>query len=386
MLTTRNYKCILRSISKEVTANNYKMGRVKTMEETKMELSAVVTDWLDRMESDNSKVSYFKTLDTFAKMTFEINVLPEMNIKHWIGLDPSDVRSKFVNPLQREGLKNSTIKYYIRVVRSFVTHMERYKYFSQNIDLSYIKVSCLETRNISDDTVSRAKLGASEFYEFIEWLKNERFVGRNKDLGYKYALAAEFMFKTASRLTAVFKKVRWADIVWEGDSYHNFGWNAYILDKGNKVNKKAIPASLYDAIHKEFYNGDRTEPIFKGISSQMFSRLTNEYGAKVGREYVPHSIKVGAGTEFYNRTHDLVRTMEFLDHEDPKTTLEYIRLSDDRTKQGGYVLSLDVDKTKLEDLSKEQLLSIIKSDNAMAMAVATEAENRHYAEGIIKEQ
>ena len=362
------------------------MGRVKTMEETKMELNAVVTDWLNRMESDNSKVSYFKSLDTFAKMTFKISALPEMNEAHWMNLKPSDVRNNFIEPLQRQGLQNSTIKYYIRVVRSFVTHMERFKDFSQLIDLSYIKISCLETRNISDDTVSRAKLGASEFYEFVEWLKEERFTGRNADLGNKYALAAEFMFKTASRLTAVFKKVRWADIVWEGDSYHNFGWNAYILDKGNKVNKKAIPSSLYDRIYKEFYHGDRTEPVFKDISSQMFSRLTSEYGELVGKEYVPHSIKVGAGTEYYNRTQDLVRTMEFLDHEDPKTTLKYIRLGDDRTKQGGYVLSLDVDKDKLENLSKEQLISIIKGDDAMAMAIAREAENRHYAEGLIVEQ
>lgn len=353
--------------------------------ETKIELNEVVIDWLKRAESKNTKMNYQKVLKTFSEMTFKLGHAEEMNEGHWSNLKPSDVRNNYIEPLQKEGLQNSTIKYYIRVVGAFVTHMERYKEFN-GVDTAYIKTACLETKTISDDTVSRSKLGASEYYEFVEWLQDERFEGKNVELGYKYALAAEFMFKTASRLTAVFKHVKWSDLIWEGDSYHNYGWTAYILDKGRKMNKKVIPTSLYEKLYDSFFEGDNSKPVFDDLSSQVFSRLMREYGESVGKDYTPHSLKVGAGTEVYNRTKDLVRTMEFLDHSDPKTTLKYIRLDDDRTKKGGYILSLDVNKDRLSELTKEQLMSIIASDSAMSMAVAREAEERCYADNLIVEK
>lgn len=350
-----------------------------------MELIAVVDDWLSRAESNNSKKSYRSALENFSDMVFNKPDLSHMTEDDWKGLVPSDVRSKFIDVLKSRGMRNSTAKYYIRVVRSFVSHMERYKEFS-SIDTAYIKISCLETKNISDDTVSRAKLGANEFYEFVEWLQEERFTDKNAELGYKYAIVAEFMFKTAARLTATFKHLKWSDIRWESDSYHNYGWTAYVLDKGNKLNDKVIPESLYNKMYEMFFDGDLNGVVFESVSSQMFSRLTKEFGRLNNKEYTPHSLKVGAGTEYYNRTKDLVRTMEFLDHNDPKTTLKYIRLEDDRTQKGGYVLSLDVNKDELENLSKDQLLSIIKSDNALSMAIAKEAQKRCYAEGLMIEE
>lgn len=355
------------------------------MEETKVEMIAVIDDWLSRAESERSKKSYRLALDSFCQLVFSLNNSSEMEDSHWINLNPSDVRSKFIGALKQRGVRNSTSKYYIRVVRSFVSHVERYKEFA-HIDTAYIKVSCLETKNISDDTVSRVKIGSNDFYEFLEWLQEERFSEKNADLGLKYSIVAEFMFKTASRLTATFKHLKWSDIRWESDSYHNYGWTAYLLDKGNKLNEKTIPESLYNKMQDMFYDGNINDLVFKSISSQVFTRLTKEFGKINNKEYTPHSLKVGAGTEFYNRTKDLVRTMKFLDHNDPKTTLKYIRLDDDRTQKGGYVLSLNVDKNKLSELSKEQLLSIIRSDNSLSMAVAREAESRDYIEHLLVEE
>ena len=346
----------------------------------------VFNDWIQRAESEETKKSYTVALNEFIKHVFYAQDISQVTIEQWRKLTPMDVRTQYVTKCQVAGKKNSTIKQQLRKVDSFVSHMSKFKELSSVLDISYIKSACLETKYMSDDSTPRAKMADNEVFEFITWLKNDRFTGRHADLGEKYAIATEFMFKTATRSDAVFGKVKWCDIRWESDSYHNYGYNAYILSKGNKVAQKAIPEKLYEKMYETFFDGDLTERVFSSLSAQMFARLTKEFGVLKGIEYTPHSIKIGSVTAFYDKTKDLVKTMEFADHEDPRTTLGYIRLNDNRMEKGGVVLSMEVDKEKMRNsLSIEQLWSIINNDNTLSMVIAREAESKCFAENLLVE-
>ena len=347
----------------------------------------VYNDWIQRAESERTKYTYEYALDEFIKYVFYLSDVSQMTVENWANLTPITVSNNYVKRKLDEGNKNSTIKQQLRKVSSFVTHISKFKELSNVVDVNYIKNSCLDISYLSDDTKRRVRMGDSDVYEFIEWLKFTRYANTKfEHLGEKYALVAEFMFKTATRKRAVFDNVHWSDIIWESDSFGNFGYNVYILSKGNKVAKKAIPNSLYEDLKEEFFKGDLNELVFSDISYQMFGKLTREFGKLKGIEYTPHSIKVGSVTAFYNKTKDLVATSEFADHEDTKTTLGYIRLDDNRMKKGGIVLSQEVDFEQMKDsLDVDQLWSIIKADKNLAMSIAQEAERRMYAEGLIVE-
>ena len=354
--------------------------------ERTLTIEDIFNDWIQRAESEETKKAYTVALNEFIKHVFYVKDISEVSVEQWCELTPMDVRTQYVTKCQAAGKKNSTIKQQLRKVDSFVSHMSKFKEISSVVDIAYIKTACLETKYMSDDTTPRAKMADNEVFEFINWLKYDRFTGRHAELGEKYAIATEFMFKTATRSDAVFGKVKWCDIRWESDSYHNYGYNAYILSKGNKVAQKAIPEKLYEKMYETFFNGDLKEGIFKSLSAQMFARLTKEFGELKGIEYTPHSIKIGSVTAFYDKTKDLVRTMEFADHEDPRTTLGYIRLNNNRMEKGGVVLSLEVDKDKMRNsLSAEQLWAIISRDDNLSMVIAREAESRCYAENLLIE-
>lgn len=347
-------------------------------------MQEIIADWVRKTESDNTKTRYERVLTDFVNMTFGVE-LYDLTEEHLASLRPSVVRDRYMRVMQEKGNKSSTIKSNARVISSFIGSIEESRLYKDTVDTSYIKMVCLDTKWLTDDTNSHSRLGSHDYYDFKRWLLEERFVGRHERLGYRYSLVAETFFKTASRADAIFKKLTWESFEWTSDSYGNEGWVARYIDKGKKKSEKVITESLYNKLYAEFYSEDTvdTDPVFKDLSNQFFGRLVKEYGETQNKSFTIHSFRVGAATEYYNITKDIYATREFLDHSNIETTIGYIKGTEDRTTKGGYILSLEVDEDKLELLSQEQLISIIKSNKQLSINVAQEAERRRYVDKVM---
>ena len=331
-----------------------------------MSAKKVYDNWLSQV-SENSKASYNRVVPQFFHMTFRSDI-ESITDDMLESLTPVDVSERYIRILKNEGYKNSTIANYMSVVRSFVSELEANKMFS-DIDYIYLLNTALSTKRLKDDSSQSTKMSVDDYEEFGQWLIDREWSSRYKEKGVQYSLALKFMFVTAVRVNATFNNIKWNNIKPNFDSHGNFGYIVYALDKGDKVNKKPITEEFYEELKKELFTGDEEDLVFGELSNQTFTRLMKEFSEATGREITPHSIKVGAGSKLYSMTRDLLKVQKFLDHDDPKTTLRYIRTNQDITESGSYILSSEISVDELDNISYDNLVSILKAKPELAYAV-----------------
>lgn len=339
--------------------------------EQEVTVKKVYNNWLSQV-SENSRASYGRVVPQFFHMTFreEIKNITDDMLE---SITPVDVSERYINKLRVEGYKDSTISNYISVVRSFITELEANRMFS-DIDYIYLLDTALSTKRLKDDSKHRTKMSADDYETFSQWLTDREWSKRYEEKGVQYALALKFMYVTAVRVNSTFSNIKWSNIKPNFDSHGNFGYIVYALDKGSKVNKKPITEEFYEELRVSLFEGDEDSLVFKNISKQTFTRLMKEFSEDTGREITPHSIKVGAGTKLYSMTKDLLKVQKFLDHDDPKTTLRYIRASQDITESGSYILSSKISIDELDNISYDNLVSIIKEKPELAYAIIGSAK------------
>lgn len=348
-------------------------GRDEIMIKT-LNASEVFHNWIANSRSENTKDSYKRIVPTFFQMVLN-TTLDDLTEEAILSLVPSSVEMYYKSILLNKGMKQSTIINYLKVVGAYFHQLEVNNIFP-GVNYLFLREEVLSYKRLKDDTVSRKKMGVSEYDAFYEWLITKNFSKRYADKGIKYAAALKFMYTTAVRIDATFQNIKWSNFVREEDFYGQIGWTIYALDKGEKVNKKPITDEYYNELREACYNGHEDELVFGDLSKQSFTRLMREFSDETGKEFTPHSIKVGAGTRLYNLTKDIVMVQRFLDHDDPKTTVRYIRTDDDRTKSGSYVMANKIDLNELDKLSHEELLDIIKSRQDLAYGVLLESSSR----------
>jgi hypothetical protein len=98
-----------------------------------------------------------------------------------------------------------------------------------------------------------------------------------------------------------------------------------------------------------------------------------KFSKETGKNITPHSIKVGAGTYVYSITKDIVKTSRFLDHSSIETTMKYIRDNGNPNETGSVIASREYDYSKLNDLTKEELLLIIKGREELKNVIYNDA-------------
>jgi hypothetical protein len=99
---------------------------------------------------------------------------------------------------------------------------------------------------------------------------------------------------------------------------------------------------------------------------QCFDRYCKAYDLdKKGRSLVLHSIKHASCIKTYELSnHDVHATQFQANHSKSSTTFDsYVNNAIPLTQHMSYVLDQEIDRTQLDTLTAEQLLSIIKSSN-----------------------
>lgn len=347
-------------------------GRGNLMNQT-LTAKMVYDNWIDNCRSGHTKESYSRIVPMFFNMTLGIEI-EEITSEILKEIKPALVDVYYKRPLIAKGLKQSTVINYLKVVGAFFYELEVNDLFP-NVNYLKIKERALSYDRLKDDTQARSRMSVTDYDVCYDWLMNKEFSKRYHDKGIKYAAALKFMYTTAIRIESTFANIKWKNIVRTEDFIGQEGWTIYAKDKGDKVNEKPISDEYYEELHSLLYEGSDDDLVFQGLSKQGFTRLLKEFSDETGRKVTPHSIKVGAGTKLYSMTKDLVLTQRFLDHEDPKTTVRYIR-NDDRSQTGSHMLSKNIDIDMLDNISYEDLLSIVKDRKDLAYSTVLEAERR----------
>lgn len=322
----------------------------------------VYNTWLSAKKSENTRKKYSNAVNLFCTMMFdkEAKDIDEDDLKNLKYSGDTGVYGNFIKPLRAKGNKDATIKSHYTAVMSYFTALNRDEVFD-NVNLDKIKKNALSTVDLnSKDGGHYESMTKEEVESLKEWLKTRQYrIDPDGLLGERYAMLVDFMFKTAVRATATFE-ITWSNFKIQPSPYGGKWAKLEALDKGRKLNVKWIPYEYYEKLRKLFYNGEKEEFIFGTLNKNTYSQLIRTFGTKVlGRSVAPHSLKIGAVSELYAKTKDMMLCKDFADHEDISVTQRYIRLNPNPNKSGTAIMMQERDYTELDNLSKKELLALI---------------------------
>lgn len=321
---------------------------MKTME-------SVHTAWIQSLSSKNTKKKYYASVETFFDEVFGLTP-KELTKENFEQLSYSLVISRFVQPLKEKGVKESTIKAHLAAVRSFMNAVEREEIFPDVNFAKIIKLSLTIKSLKAKDAKATEPISESELKELEAWVKS--YYDDERGLGYAWLV--DLMFKTAIRVEAAVN-IKWCDFVVTVSPYGG-EWSALsVIDKGKKLNTKYLPIEYYNELKEVFYKGDDQGEVFEGLTSSVLRRLMKEFSDETGKNLTPHSIKAGAATTLYARTHDMMMVRDFCDHTSISVTERYIHMTKDPNKQGTAMLAIDCKPQDLDKMTKEELLAYIHS-------------------------
>lgn len=341
------------------------------------------------MQAARTKEKYQRVIPQFFQMMCG-KLMQEIQANDLDSISRMDVQEKYFKPLKDKGFKNSTLRNYASIVKSFLSELEKNEVFYDQAYTGYKKLRevALDTTRLKDDTENRKTMSEDGYEALHNWLVNGReWSERYAHKAEQYQLALEFMFNTAVRLNATFNNIKWKNIKFESDSQGNQSYVVYAKDKGGKVNKKPISIDFYDKLKDVMYEGDDNALVFGAINKRSFSNYIKEFSEETGYEFTPHSIKNGAGTKLWNMTHDPIKVTYFLDNNSLESTMKYILEKNNITKEnnflesGSYILSSSTNLASINDLEYTDIMEIISDNPDIAYQIISKAKQRGIING-----
>lgn len=341
---------------------------------TNVNLQDIFKSWVESQTNKNTKSSYSRVIPDFFEKIFRKSIV-EITEDDFNALTPALVNEKYITPWLNQGCKHSTINHYLSIITSFVGYVSINKIY-QSVDFNYLTKTSLNSLKLRNDAEFRKQMTITDYQDFIEYLSNLQFSKRYQGKNIQYALVAETMWMTGTRLSAIFENLKWSDIVWETDIMGNEGWTLHVVDKGEVRASNPISEDLYERLYKNLHDDNDSDDalVFGRLNKRSFSAYMKQFGKEKGVEVTCHSIRVGAASELYKMTGDILLVSKFLNHKDVKVTQRYIRINDIRTNAGSYILSADLDIEKISELSESVIKDILTKRRDLAKSLILEAE------------
>lgn len=337
---------------------------MKTQLEKNITMSEVYSTWLMSMASNNTRSKYRISVCLFCEKVFGKKP-EEINQEDLTTIRYRDTISKFVTPLKKAGVKDSTIKSHLTAMKQFVKAMSRDRIFDGNVNYSDLLINVLNVTTLkTNDVKHHETLSVHELEKLQEWFKEKEYRSKDAKIGEKYAMLAGFLYATAIRISATFN-VKWTDFTITNSPYGGDWAILRAIDKGHKLNEKPLALDYYKKLKNLLYDGEPYENVFKDLSQRTFTLYLSEFSKVIGKNITPHSFKRGAATTLYSETHDLLLVRDFCDHESVKVTQEYIDQVQDPNKSGSARFTTHYDFSQIDSLSKEDLLKFIHSNREL---------------------
>lgn len=317
--------------------------------------------WIGSL-GESARSNYSSNIKEFFQLMYNKSV-DEVTEEDLASIRPHNVQTNYINELMKN-CKNSTIKYKVKNIQQFMSKLNINRVY-KDVNYAFINDVALSTTNLRDDSSRTRKMTKEDLEALKEWFVNDRYAeGRYSYKGKIYATLVDFMYVTGSRISASFK-VKWTDIKQRKDDYGQLAYVIYIRDKGNKLEMFPITDEFHTQLKEVLYDGNDEVTIFNKISQRGFTNDIKQFAQELDLHeediFTPHSIRSLAITTYYGMNKDIVATKNFANHESIETTVGYIQDDNNFMTSGSYMLSSpEVTIDDISDLSKEELLSIIK--------------------------
>lgn len=289
-----------------------------------------------------------KSKDTANTYKRHINeALEFFNMKNYITeLDIQEIKHKnvlqFVSHLENKKNSPLTIENKLAATKSLWSHLSK----DYNVNPSIWDVD-LDT----SDSKSHPEFTEEEWIWFLEFCEEQECKGNVKKLFF------ETLYVTGLRKTAALN-LEWNNIVQEKDNDGSLVWVIKTKDKGNS--HQVIPIS------DDFYNSllslkeKDSNKLFNINEKTLYKTISQFKDAfSIEKKLTIHSVKSTSLTKAWIRTKDIKKVQEQGHHKDPTTTLKkYVRNEQSLKSKISYSMDKDT-QVNLEDLSKEELLSLI---------------------------
>ena len=328
-----------------------KLTSIRSMKKEIRPLGESIDLILGRIKSKNTAKNY----KGFYKEFFTYTLNKQYNDVTWdelLSVTYDDVL-EYVGALE---VKNNpkTVSTKIASLQSLVKELKKINH-DLNTDVFNVKI---DTKN-----VKKNEYGAfteEEVYKLLDYAKNLK-----SDKAYVQYMFFRLALCTAHRVSALLS-LTWNDIILKTENDKQI----WCLDIHDKTNYFLTPISdeLYKEL-REMYNGNDDEKVLK-ITDKTLSRtlasFCKEYNIdKDGRNLVLHSLKkVSADIVYRISNGDIVKVADHLHHSNINTAYRaYLQKNKKLSDSHSYIMFNEQESVEesLGDLSKEQLLELIKS-------------------------
>ena len=302
---------------------------------------------LKGQQSKNTAIKYNKEIKDFVEYRFgkEIKYL---TLEEILKVTRNNLIS-FREYLLDKKLSNNTINGYISTLKSFFTHLRGTSKEYKEINLQVFKFPRLaagKNRAGSVDFIEGEIIAQAVF-------ETEREKSLIKNLLIRTAI------RTSLRVSALLD-LRWSNFREEKDGH-------YSIRKDDKTGESL------NGVHRNFYNEllkikvdgkDKIFDISYNTVCDTFERIKEYLGVPENRNVRFHSLRAIAPNWELQKTGDIVRAMRQSNHHSLKTFYDYyINSNENVSELAGVRMDEVTDLSILDNLTKEQLLTIIKDSS-----------------------
>ena len=346
-------------------------GRVPGgVKELRNRIQQAMDTWLMKVKSERTRIAYRKDVEQFLEY---LGIKPT-HIEHMTRVLPEDVSNWRDELLERGGRPdehgnptegaNSTVARKLTALRSFFSFLQSYGYRGANPAHPHF----VDTPTVSKEGLTPG-IAPKLVVSLLDVPELEDDDGRECPDGVRDRAIMALLAFMAIRVDEL-HKINVGNIRQDGE--HTI---ILIKGKGKKDRKGVMPpaaASVLNAwIDLAGIRDDRRGPLFRPgksargrgrdgfkrerLSIRPIQRLVKKYCQACGIDEAVsvHSFRVTAATEADKAGVPLNQIQHWLGHEDPRTTLRYIRTGQDLDSSPAYVLQSRFSKNSLDQRTVE---------------------------------
>jgi len=313
--------------------------------------------------SKNTKISYEKDIKLFYMYAKNKNLNELEAIDLEFTIDDVLKYRNYLRGLRKNSdgerkYANKSINRMIDSLRSLYSYLERAKY---NVDKMAFALDDLP-ENDSEEIGYLTLMELEQMVELAKTLPN----------GLQKSLLIELGWKTSIRMDALLS-ITWKDFKKVKDGV----WVVRAIDKGNEEREMPITDQFYQRIYAMKGESKSTDRVFQMGSTTVFNTvetLKRIIGIAEDRRVSFHSIRKFL-IDLMVEHGDLKAAMAQSGHKSIETLWKhYANKQKDYESMAGILIERSFNESTLDDLSKDELLAIIKNDslvkNRVLMALA----------------
>jgi integrase len=241
-----------------------------------------------------------------------------------------------------EGKSNTTINRRINTVKTLFCYLEA---GNSNIRSSIFNV----VKKLKEHHNGYGVLTWEEATEMFRLAKETKN-------GERLSILFELGVKTCMRLNALLTLT--SDNIIQREQHGNKIWVVETIDKGEK-HIKPISDDLYNRLNS-IYDGERYFNFYPHLIGKHIKQLSDQMGLDPRRNIRFHSLKKCGINFVYDATGDIMAAQLQGNHKSPVTTMKsYMEHKKDLSQMASYTMGEAIDLSKLEELTKEELLEAI---------------------------